>query len=177
MISLRLFPRATKRKIVTAITLAACSLAVGGADASDKKPVKFKIRMMADGTDQPATEAGFHTAPWPDCHLAFTSYTASTGGGVSVTSAYFATAEEADRYFQSKLDRAAKDGWEAHDANVDRLPAWRRVAVLSKSNTWQLMLAGGGTFRSFTASDRQILLEFEKQFIEPKPPKDAVSPK
>jgi len=153
----------------------ALSLAVAGANASDKKPLKFEITKMADGIDEAATEAGFHTKPWANCHLAFTLYTASTGGGVSVRSAYFATAEEADRYFQWSLDQAAKVGWEEQNANANGTQAVRR-AVLSKGNEWQLMLTGGGTFRSFTASDRQILLEFGKQFIEPKFGIDGVSP-
>jgi hypothetical protein len=165
------------KQTIAAIMLLAFYLAVAVSNASDKKPPKFKIKIMADGWDQAATEAGFHTESSSDCHLALTLYTASTGGGVEVRSAYFATADEANQYFQWNLDRAARVSKQGQNTNVKGEHFGRRAVILTKANAWQLMLTGGSTFRSFTASDRQILSEFERQFIEPDLQKHGVSPK
>jgi len=165
------------RLLVTSVLFALC-IAVGlQGNASDKKPLKFEIKIMADGWDEAATEAGFRTEWSEDCHLGITAYTASTGGGVEVRSAYFATPEEANRYFEWNLGRAAKVIEQRRITNINGKHSERRAVVISKTKSWQLMLTGGSTFRVFTGSDRKILLEFEKQFIEPNLRKHSVSPK
>jgi len=165
------------KQTIAAITLLAFSLAAASANATGKMPLKFKIKTMAEGLDEAATEAGFHTESSSDCRLGLTLYSASNGGGVEVRSAYFTTAEEASRYFQWNLERAARVSEQGQNTNVNGKHFGRRAVLLLKTNAWQVMLTGGNTFRSFTASNRQILLEFEKQFTEPNLRKRGVSPK
>jgi len=113
--------------------------------------------------DQAATEAGFRTKNWSECHLALTLYKASNGNSVEVRSAYFETASEADHFFDWNLERVSKVTERGDLKDRAGKVIGRRAVALVKSSTWEVVWTYGSTFRSFVSSDLAVALEFEKQ--------------
>jgi len=139
-------------------------LIVVAAYPAKRKSLKFEIAMMADGVDDAATERGFRTQGWSDCHLALTSYKASDGPGVSVSSADFDKRDDAARYFELKLrgaDEVIEQGDET-DRNGERVG--RRAVLLTKPDHREVMWTNAGIVRSFSSSELSVVLEFEKQY-------------
>ena len=125
--------------------------------AGKPRPLTFEIVMAADGFDRLAEEAGFHT------HLAFTTFDASNGKRAVRTSAYFNTAEEAERYFDWKLKQAGQIFTQGNKTVKGKVVG-RRAVTSSKTGLWEVMWIYGSTFRSYSSDDRAVALELERQY-------------
>jgi len=158
--------RSRKRAILHSITAAAVALALwfapAGAYAGGEKPLKFSVSAMAEAVDGNATEAGFRTESGNECRLALTSFNVSNGEGAAMVSAYFATADEANRYLDWRLKSDGEIKKQGPNTIAGKLVG-RRAVVLLKTNGWEVIWTYGSTFRSFTSVELSVALELEKR--------------
>lgn len=147
----------------TAIAMAVL-LFVTVAFPAQRKQLHFEITVMGAVIDEAATEAGFHTQRWSDCHLAVTSFKSSNGQGASVRSAYFETSDEATQYFEWSLRRATKVIEQADQTDRNGKRVGRRAVVLVNPNQWVVMWTNAATVLSFASSELSVARELEKQY-------------
>jgi hypothetical protein len=122
---------------------------------------------MAEGFDERAVEAGFHTDKAGEvCHLALTKFKVSNGQVAEIRSAYFETAEEANGYFDwvLKNERAKKVTERGDNISGDGKPVGKRAVIsYEDGSVWEVLWTAGSTFRGFRAHTRAVVLELERQ--------------
>lgn len=128
-----------------------------------KKPLTSEVVSFAELLDAPAQEAGFRTQySEEECVVALTALKLSNGERAEVRSAYFKTAEEANRYFDWKVEREAGIVTERADNTSDKSTVGKRAWV-QKKDSWELMWTYGSTFRSISANTREAVLQLNAE--------------
>jgi hypothetical protein len=74
--------------------------------SAEKKPLTFRTVSMGEIEDKEATKAGFHTKGWTEAHFGFTSFKGSNGKALLVIYDDFETREEAEHFFDWKVERS-----------------------------------------------------------------------
>jgi hypothetical protein len=122
--------------------------------------------MMGEIDDKAATDAGFRTSFFTYAPIGFTDLESSDGEKISVRSGYFNTADEARKYFDWNLERAAHVVTQGDKTDRDGKTVGRRAELLLKSGqkTWAaVMWTYGDMFRVVYAPTLDCALEVEKQ--------------
>jgi hypothetical protein len=158
----------THRSVVLIILLVvavALSFFPAATYGGNNKPLRFEVTMMAEIKDSKAADAGFSTGG-DECTLAVTSFKVSNGERASMASAYFATADEANRYLEWFL-KSYESVKERGQFRYHGKPIGRRAVALARTGIWDVMWTDGSTFRRFSSSALPTALELEKQNMHP----------
>lgn len=136
------------------------------ANPAADKPLTFQVTVMADGEDQDAAEAGFQTVHWKGAHFGYNGYKASDGQRLSLKYGEFRTEDEARRYFEWSLEKAAqviKKG-DRRDAKGKVVGLRAEVSLKSGQAAYAVMWTEGAIFREVSADDLAHAVALEKQY-------------
>jgi hypothetical protein len=131
------------------------------ASGTAKKQLSYEVVSLAELLDVPAQEAGFRTQySEEECIVALTVLKLPNGEKAEARSAYFRTAEEANRYFDWKAKREVGRVTERSDnTSAKGVVVGKRAWVLKKDSGWELMWTDGSTFRTILANTREAVLQ------------------
>jgi hypothetical protein len=136
------------------------------AHSAAKRPLNFQITARADGEDQEATEAGFQTRNWESAHFGYDRYKASDGQRLDSKYGEFRTEDEATRYFDWSLTKAAQVITEGDTLDRKGNHVGRRAEVSLKPDrsSYAVMWTHGAMFREILAGDLAHAIALEKQY-------------
>ena len=136
------------------------------AHSAAKRPLNFQITARADGEDQEATEAGFQTRNWDSAHFGYNRYKASDGQRLDSKYGEFRTEDEATRYFDWSLAKAAQVITEGDTVDRKGNHVGRRAEVSLKPDrsSYAVMWTHGAMFREILAGDLAHAIALEKQY-------------
>ena len=135
------------------------------AHSAAKKPLNFQITVMADGEDQDATKAGFQTRNSNYAHFGYHGYKASDGQRLRSKYGELRTEDEANRYFDWSLAKAARVITEGDKFDRKGKPVGRRaeVSLNPDRSSYAVMWTHGAMFREILADDLAHAIALEKQ--------------
>ena len=135
------------------------------AHSAAKRPLNFQTTARADGEDQEATEAGFQTLNWDSAHFGYNRYKASDGQRLDSKYGDFRTEDEATRYFDWSVAKAAQVITEGDTLDRKGNHVGRRAEVSLKPDrsSYAVMWTHGATFREILAADLAHAIALENQ--------------
>lgn len=154
-----------KRAIISGAVVVILILA-SLAHSAAKRPLNFQITVMADGEDQEATKAGFQTRNWNIAHFGYNGYRASDGQRLDSKYGEFRTEDEAKRYFDWSLAKAAQVITEGDTLDHEGNHVGRRAEVSLKPDrsSYAVMWTRGAMFREILANDLAHAIALEKRY-------------
>lgn len=136
------------------------------AHSAAKRPLTFQITARADVVDQEATEAGFQTRNWDSAEFGYDRYKASDGQRLDSKYGEFRTEDEATRYFDWSLAKAAQviTKGDKLDRKGNHVGRRAEVSLKPDRSSYAVMWTHGATFREIYAGDLAHAIALEKQY-------------